>query len=139
MRIDQIQYTHPANHQRITSAPMNTEATHPRPHTPAGTPSPAALTDLRITWQAGTLRETRRGKIKAVITGIPGPAFFHAYTHRPQFKATVRAFGITLHRIAKNQWEAIAWINRHTLPIFATLEGITIPPAPVPDKETVPF
>jgi hypothetical protein len=132
---------------------MSTESTHPtHPATPPTPPTPephrdaltplattATISDLRIEWTAGGLRETRRGKIKPVVTGIPNSAFFHAYKHRPQFKATVRALGITLHRIAKNQWEAIAWINRHTLPAFAGLEGISIPDAPTISPENAPF
>jgi|ERR1043165_6988116 hypothetical protein len=101
--------------------------------------TPDALAELRIEWTSATLRETRRGKVKAVVTGIPSPAFFQAYKHRPQFKAAVRTFGITLSRLAKNQWEAIAWVNRHTLPAFASLEGITIPDVPEIPKELAPF
>lgn len=117
----------------------------PTHQTPTQTPAPIAdasfadLSELRIEWTSASLRETRRGKVKAVVTGIPGPAFFHAYKHRPQFKAQVRTLGITLHRIAKNQWEAIAWVNRHTLPAFAALEGITIPDVPEVPKELAPF
>lgn len=121
-----------------TTIPTHVNPANASPDLP-GAINSATLSELRIEWTSGALRETRRGKVKSVVTGIPSAAFFHAYKTRPQFKAAVRALGITLHRIAKNQWEAIAWINRHTLPAFATLPGISIPDAPAPDRELAPF
>lgn len=89
----------------------------------------STLTDLNITWQAGQLRETKRGKVKSVVTGIPGQAFWHRYKHRAEFRAGVHSLGITVSRIAKGQWEAICWVNRHNRSLFEPL-GIEIPDAP---------
>ena len=89
------------------------------------TPEPFTL----INWQSGAIRETMRGKLKAVVYGIPGNAFFHAYRNRTAFRKEAQGLGITVKRLAKGQWEAICWINRHNACLFEPL-GIEIPEIP---------
>lgn len=82
-----------------------------------------------INWQSGAIRETNRGKLKAVVYGIPNAAFFHAYRNRTAFRKEAQGLGITVKRLKKGQWEAICWINRHNACLFIPL-AIEIPAVP---------
>jgi len=82
-----------------------------------------------IKWQAANLYETKRGKLKPVIRGIPGELFWHHWKKQSAFRDTLRAAGITVQRITKGQWEAILWLRKENAQLVETL-GFALPEVP---------
>lgn len=80
-----------------------------------------------VKWEALSSRETKRGKVKHVVTGIPGPMFWKRYKAATgEGKAAFKALNATLAKVAKGQWEVVMWINRHNAEIAAQL-GFAVP------------
>jgi len=73
-----------------------------------------SLSELNIDWQAARLAETKRGKIKAVLVGIPGPLFWHRFRNSAA-RLDISRLGLTVKRVGPKQWEAWLWLNRHNL------------------------
>jgi len=65
-----------------------------------------------IQWQAMQPRETNRGKVKQVITGIPGPMFWKRYKGN-NGRAILRELNATIGNLGKGSWEVVVWLNRH--------------------------
>jgi hypothetical protein len=82
------------------------------------------LTGLGIQWQALTIHETKRGRFKPIVTGIPGSLFWHRYKHG--LRSQMTAAGLTLRRLTKNNWEVICWPRPASIPILAEL-GFKMP------------
>lgn len=68
--------------------------------------------DLPVNWQGIGEHTTQRGRTKAILTGIPGPLFWHHWNHRTEFRAQLKAAAITVQRIERNSWQVVLWINR---------------------------
>lgn len=80
-----------------------------------------------VKWEALSSRETKRGKVKHVVTGIPGPMFWKRYKAATgEGKAAFKALNATLAKVDKRQWEVVMWINRHNAEIAAQL-GFAVP------------
>jgi hypothetical protein len=90
----------------------------------------ADISDLKIQWEAADIKETSKGKPKAVVMGVPGVAFWNSYKRHARTRAVCKALGITTRRISKGQWEAVAWINKHTQGLFEIATGFAIPEVP---------
>ncbi len=82
--------------------------------------------DLPITWQGISEHTTQRGRTKAVLTGIPGPLFWHHWKHRAEFRAQLKACMITLQKLERNNWQAVLWINRQNADLVSRL-GFNVP------------
>lgn len=90
-----------------------------------------------IKWEALSSRETKRGKVKHVVTGIPGPMFWKRYQAATgEGKAAFKALNATLSKVAKGQWEVVLWLNRHNAEIAAQL-GFAIPSEGQSEPQTV--
>lgn len=80
-----------------------------------------------VKWEALSSRETKRGKVKHVVTGIPGPMFWKRYKAATgEGKAAFKALNATLAKLDKGQWEVVMWLNRHNAEIAAQL-GFAMP------------
>lgn len=80
-----------------------------------------------VKWEALSSRETKRGKVKHVVTGIPGPMFWKRYKAATgEGKAAFKALNATLAKVEKGQWEVVMWLNRHNAEIAAQL-GFAVP------------
>lgn len=77
-------------------------------------------------WQAIVEHTTQRGRVKPVLTGIPGPLFWHHWKHRAAFREQLRQAFIGVQRLAKGQWQVVIWINRHNQTLVESL-GFTVP------------
>lgn len=95
--------------------------------------------DLPVTWQGISEVTTQRGRVKPVLTGIPGPLFWHHWKHRQEFRAQLRAAMVTLRKLESAQWEVVLWINRHNQTAVENL-GFRVPDlAAKPAGEPAPF
>lgn len=99
----------------------------------AATLTPA---DLPIKWQGIAEHTTQRGRTKPVLTGIPGPLFWHHWKHRAEFRAQLKAAMITLQRLERNSWQVVLWINRTNENLVESL-GYSVPV--VAQQETAIF
>ena len=80
-----------------------------------------------VQWQSLNTRETKRGKVKHVVTGIPGPMFWKRYKAATgEGKAAFKALNATLAKLDRGQWEVVMWLNRHNAEIAAQL-GFALP------------
>jgi len=82
--------------------------------------------DLPVQWQGIAEHTTQRGRVKPVLTGIPGPLFWHHWKHHTELREKMRTAGIGLQKLAKSQWQVVIWINRHNRNLVETL-GFTVP------------
>lgn len=90
-----------------------------------------------VKWQSLNTRETKRGKVKRVVTGIPGPMFWKRYQAATgEGKAAFKALNATLSKVAKGQWEVVMWLNRHNTEIAAQL-GFAMPSEEQSEPQTV--
>lgn len=96
------------------------------------------LSEISVTWQGIAAHTTQRGRVKPVLTGIPGPLFWHHWKHRAQFRAQLREAMITLKKLERNQWEVVCWINRHNTAAIETL-GFQVPAPAAVEKPDQPF
>jgi hypothetical protein len=97
-----------------------------------------------VEWQGLSTYETKRGKAKPIVTGLPSPMFWRRWkTHARE----IRAGFLSLRKLgawdAKNgQWEVIAWVNPETLPELTALGLVPVesagPSDPIP-AGTDPF
>lgn len=88
--------------------------------------TPIAPLDLPVTWQGISEHTTQRGRVKPVLTGIPGPLFWHHWKHRAEFRAQLKAATITVARLERNSWQVVLWINRTNENLVESL-GFTLP------------
>ena len=79
-----------------------------------------------IKWVGISEHTTTRGRVKAILTGIPGPRFWYSYKHHAEFKAQLRDAQIAVHRIDKGNWEVILWVNHRNAHLVESL-GFTVP------------
>lgn len=79
-----------------------------------------------INWQGISEYTTQRGRVKAILTGIPGPRFWYSYKHHAEFKAQLRDAQVTVMRIGKGNWQVCLWINHRNQHIAEDL-GYTVP------------
>lgn len=100
----------------------------------------ANLIGVPIQWQTAALHVTTRGRVKQIVTGIPGDALWHHWKKNGvELRATMQGHGITLARIAKGQWEVRLWVNARNLATalnLAELGGFSLPEVP---KDVNPF
>jgi hypothetical protein len=89
-----------------------------------------------IKWSAASLYETKRGKIKQIATGVPGPLFWKHY--KESLASRMKDAGLSLNRLAKGQWEVVCWI-RDANRCFIEETGLTIPALPEVSNESTPF
>jgi hypothetical protein len=82
--------------------------------------------DLPIEWQGIHEHTTQRGRVKAILTGIPGTLFWHHWKHQPGFKDQLRDAQITVMRIEKGKWQVVLWINHRNAPLVQDL-GYQVP------------
>lgn len=94
--------------------------------------------DLPIEWQGISEYTTQRGRIKAILTGIPGALFWHHWRHDANFKQQLRDVQITVMRIDKGKWQAVLWINHRNAPLVEDL-GYQVPDIAPQSKEPAPF
>lgn len=80
-----------------------------------------------VQWQALQPRETNRGKVKQVITGIPGPMFWKRYKANGG-RAMLRELNATIGNLGKGSWEVVVWLNRHNEHLTERL-GFKLPEA----------
>lgn len=92
--------------------------------------------DLPIAWQCISEHTTQRGRVKPVLTGIPGPLFWHHWKHQVEFRAQLKEAMITLQKLEKNNWQCVLWINRHNSTLVESL-GYSVPEVAV--TEAGPF
>jgi hypothetical protein len=85
----------------------------------------ALLTSYGIEWnRAGSVYQTRRGKFKAVLAGIPGKLFWHARKHQAdEMKAAMALAGAWLNCIDR-KWEILIPVKPATIPAIADSLGI---------------
>lgn len=83
------------------------------------------LQNIPCAWQTVAERETKRGRVKAVLIGIPGPLFWHRWRKTPGFKAEFKAANATLAKEGE-AWAVVVWVNRHNRPAVEGL-GFTVP------------
>lgn len=88
------------------------------------------LTGSGIQWVGVSVHETKRGRHKPIVTGIPSSLFWRRYRHG--LRSQMTDAGLTLRRLAKGQWEVICWPRRTSLPILEDL-GFAIPEVQQPD------
>lgn len=91
--------------------------------------------DLPIEWQGVSEHTTQRGRVKPVLTGIPGPLFWHHWKHRPEYRPLLKSATITLQRLERNNWQIVLWINRTNAHLVESL-GFTVPDVQI---ENAPF
>lgn len=98
------------------------------------------LIGVPVQWQTAALHVTTRGRVKQIVTGIPGDAFWHHWKKNGnELRATMQRHTITVCRVAKGQWELRLWVNAHNLATalnLAELGGFTLPEVP---PNTNPF
>lgn len=97
-------------------------------------------TDLaEITWQGVSEYTTQRGRVKAILTGIPGSRFWYSWKHHAEFREQLSKAQITIHRLERGKWEVCLWINHRNAHLVQDL-GYTVPEiAPKPAKSEQPF
>lgn len=78
--------------------------------------NPGLLAGLKIEWQAARLEPTQRGKVKAVISGIPG-AWFWRQRKNQVARAEMNRLGLTLKRNGQSGFEVLLWLNRHNVAV----------------------
>ena len=93
-----------------------------------------SLADVPVEWTGLSEHTTQRGRVKPVLTGIPGSRFWYSYKHHAEFRLQLRAAQIAPHRITKGQWSVVCWINRHNAHLVEAL-GFQVP---VTTKQTEP-
>ena len=89
-----------------------------------------------IKWQAASVYETKRGKKKPIVTGIPSSLFWRRYKHG--LRSQMNELGLSVRKLAKGQWEVICWPRAHSLPILADL-GFVLPSVEVEADDENPF
>ena len=94
------------------------------------------LTSYGITWQTATIHETKRGKLKPIVTGIPSALFWRRYKHG--LRSHMTALGLSIKRHAKNQWEVICWPRTHSIPVLEEL-GFVLPEIAPKKNDENPF
>ncbi len=94
----------------------------------------AQLIGVPVQWQTATLHTTTRGRVKQIVTGIPGDAFWHHWKKNGvELRATMQRHTITVSRVAKGQWELRLWVNAKNLATalnLAELGGFQLPEVP---------
>jgi hypothetical protein len=71
-----------------------------------------------LDWQGRETVITSRGREKTVVVGIPGEAFWGAWSNRrDQVLADMRASNATLKRLGKGCWQVMVWENKHNKPL----------------------
>lgn len=94
--------------------------------------------DLPIEWQGISEYTTQRGRVKAILTGIPGALFWHHWKHEPGFKQQLKDAQITVMRIDKGKWQAVLWINHRNAPLVEDL-GYQVPDIAPQSKDADAF
>lgn len=67
--------------------------------------------EIPVEWQGISEHTTQRGRVKPILTGIPGPRFLYSWKHHAEFRDRLRSAQIAPQRIAKGQWQVVVWIN----------------------------
>lgn len=73
--------------------------------------TPIKPADLPVQWQGISEHTTQRGRVKPVLTGIPGERFWYSYKHHADFREQLKAATITVQKIARANWQVVVWIN----------------------------
>lgn len=90
-----------------------------------------------IKWEAASLYETKRGKIKQIATGVPGALFWKHY--KESLASKMKDAGLSLNKLSKGQWEVVCWI-RDVNRCFIEEAGLAIPELPeAASGEIAPF
>ena len=94
--------------------------------------------DLPVQWQGISEHVTQRGRAKSVLTGIPGPLFWHRWKHDTAWRTQLRDSQIAPRRLGKGQWEVVIWLNARNVAVAESL-GFKAPAAAPVQDEAQPF